>query len=120
MDISFSPNGAFIFTPLLVNGIGPITTSTSFGIALLIFSVKIIFELSFNSSAFSNPYVYILFPSFASILASFIVLKSPPIIEKLVLIKSLLMLIILSFCNFMRIKFIYNFFFKVQNISSES
>ena len=42
MDISFSPNGAFIFTPLLVNGIGPITTSTSFGIALLIFSVKII------------------------------------------------------------------------------
>ena len=79
-----------MFIPLLENGIGPITTSTCSEIALFIFSQNIIFSSFFNSSAFSNPYVYTLFPSLASIFANLIILKSPPIIAKFVLIKSLL------------------------------
>ena len=91
IDIVFSPNGAFISFPLLENGIGPIIISEFLTASCSLLHI-IIFSFSFSSSAFSTPYVYTLFPSSASILANFIILKSPPTTVKFVLIKSLFLI----------------------------
>ena len=89
MEIVLSLNGELISLPLLENGMGPITTSV-FWMACFNFSQNTILVTFFNSSAFSNPYVYMVFPSSANIFANFIILKSPPMIAKFVLIKFLL------------------------------
>ena len=96
MEICLSLNGVFISFPLLENGIGPIIISDCLT-ASVSFSQKIISLHFFSSSDCSIPNVKTLFPSFASILANLIILKSPPIIVKFVLIKSTLSITFKSF-----------------------